>query len=131
MDDRSRKIIADLRAERDELRERVRQLEENATGPLVAPGAFGLTPTEGRIVSALMRVDFLHHERMQVLFPNTSRDSIKVYMSHIKRKLSVHGVEVGCLYGEGYMINPDHKHIVSAAPPAPSVKGQRTIHAHA
>jgi hypothetical protein len=129
MDDAER--IRRLTAERDELRERVRQLEENATGLLVAPGAFGLTPTEGRIVSALMRVEFLHHERMQVLFPDLSRDSIKTYMCRIRGKLAVHGVEVGCLYGAGYMINPDHKHILSAAPPAPSVKGQRGQHAHA
>lgn len=129
MDDAER--IRRLTAERDELRERIRQLEEKWTEPLVAPGAFGLTPTEGRIVSALMRVDFMAHERLLVLFPTVSRESAKVYMSKIRRKLAPYGVELGCLYGAGYLINQDHKHILRMAPPAPSVTGQRVARASA
>ena len=77
MDDADR--IRRLTAERDELLERIRQLEENWTTPLLAPGAFGLTLTEGRVLSAIMRADFLPHERMRTLFPNTTPETLKVH----------------------------------------------------
>lgn len=115
-----------LMAERDELRERIRQLEENWTAPLIAPGAFGLTLAEVRVVSALLRVDFMPRERLWVLFPNANPDTLKVHISHIRKKLTPHGVEIGNVFGAGYFINADHKDLLRAAPPAPSVKGQRS-----
>lgn len=108
-----------LQEENDELREKVRQLEELlAAGVLRIPREFGLTGTEETILGVLLShemgtVDqFLH-----ALYYGRGDDSpggniVNVYICRLRKKLGEYGIEIKTVWGRGYSLTKDSKAII-------------------
>ena len=102
-----------LEAENDELRERVRQLEEEASvvSAWRAPLEFGLTPAEEKILAALMSRDmatkvYLHQALADASgFCAAEIKIVDVYICKLRKKLNPFGVPVQTHWGRGYSIS--------------------------
>ena len=107
-----------LRAENEELRERVRQLEE-VIG-FKAPRRFlGLRPLDSKVLMLLTRLEIASVETvMAALYgnrPNEVPDSnlLSVVVHRLRRILAPHGIKIGTVWGVGYTMTRESKAIVA------------------
>ncbi len=109
-------LIMRLESENDELRERVRQLEEElfATGSWFAPVEFGLTSYENKMLAALMsRSECTKNMLMLALYGDkidVAQDKIvDVFICKIRAKLKPFGILITTHWGHGYYLTPENK----------------------
>lgn len=104
-------VVAALRVENDELRERVRQLGEHlASTKFVFPRDLGLTPTQIVLVRHLLTRDFITRQSAMTLLYSDRADDVRgannvdVHISRIRQKLSPSGVQIENVWGTGWRI---------------------------
>lgn len=105
MDDAER--IRRLTAERDTLRERVRQLEASMTAS--AP-FFGLPlePQQRKLLCLLVTREFIARDVAATIL-ESSPESVKVQIHRMRQRLKPLGVRIHTDWGEGYYMTPEMK----------------------
>ena len=108
-------LIARLEAENDELRERIRQLQ-NAAGIMepTIPMAARLTHMEARIVGALQKQGTVSTAALMnaLYFDRTDEPNVKivdVYICKARKKLAPFGVVIETVWGQGYTMSAQHR----------------------
>lgn len=105
MDDAER--IRRLTAERDTLRERVRQLEASMTAS--APFFhLPLEPQQRKILCLLTTREFISREVAATVL-ETSPEAIKVQIHKMRQRLKPLGLKIHTDWGEGYYMTPEMK----------------------
>lgn len=107
----TRDQIKALRDERDELRERIRQLEEALAPTVTLPRAWRLSPQQETLLRALRSAGagILTRERAMLALYGASDDTpdpkgLSVVISHMRRKLAATGIGVEGVYGQGWRL---------------------------
>jgi len=107
-----------LRVENDELRERIRQMEEAAGFNLEAPMEFLLSPLETRVMGVFMRHQRVSREQiLQAVYahrPNHIPEMkiVDVIVCKIRRKTTHFGIAIQTHWGLGYSLTPASKAII-------------------
>lgn len=110
---RERARIDALEAENDELRERIRQLERTFLNTeWTPPVELGLTIGEARIVGMLaVREEATTKDMFMTALYGLRPDSdqvepkiIDVFVCKARRKLARYGIEIGTVWGRGYIM---------------------------
>lgn len=113
-----------LREERDELIERVRQLEGSGSSDFdfayfALSKKYGLTGTEAYLVWRMVRATRpLKYEFIDDDWPSqneVSPNTINVFMCKIRKKLAPHGVTIKSQWGVGYFIEDAAKQALRSA----------------
>lgn len=107
--------VSQLRAENDELRERIRQLEESLIDKAEIPHCFGLTVSQARLLAFLLKRESAYLESIRVaLFGASvgepqSANLVSVMICKIRQKLRPFGVEIKTIWGRGYFLPAESK----------------------
>jgi two-component system cell cycle response regulator CtrA len=108
-----------LAVENEELRERVRQLEEIITGfEPDFPREFQITPSEAQVLRALMLSGMTTKDHlMHVLYGARQGDPprtevLNVYVCKLRSKLLKFGISIDTVWGRGYAMSPASKAIL-------------------
>lgn len=109
--------MTSLQEENDELREKVRQLEEIIGFHLRAPVAFGLNRHEEMVLGALTKRDRMTKEQIMMALYSDRIESpdiriIDVYICRLRKKLKEFGIEITTIWGIGYALTPASKAII-------------------
>jgi DNA-binding response OmpR family regulator len=108
-----------LRAENDELRERVRQLEEALSPALPPTWDLPLPAAEARALGVLFRnPGIVTRDSLYVAMCGIGSESdsrvVLVRLVSLRRHLRPHGVEIRNAYGKGYFLPPESRARVAA-----------------
>lgn len=109
MDERAR--IRLLEEENRGLRDRIEWLERELLGrDDHVPVEWGLTGMQARLILALARRSEMTREQlMTALYSDCNEEPepkiVDVFVSHLRRKLKKHGVEITTLWGRGYALD--------------------------
>jgi|SRR5580700_2392435 two-component system cell cycle response regulator CtrA len=101
--------------ENEELRERVRMLEETMNGKELLPPELKLTASEERVVSALLSRDIMSKEAiLTALYSDRADDApeikiVDVFVCKIRAKIEPHGLQIETHWGRGYSMSPESK----------------------
>lgn len=111
--------LAALRAENDELRERVSQLEAALGRQEWSPEAWGLSRQESRIICclALRELAVMEILKMAAATPGgiePGPQDIHVHICRIRRKLARFGIEIKTRWGVGYFLEAETRKRVRA-----------------
>lgn len=108
--------VAAIEAENEELRERLRALEKEFGFHDDVPIVFGLTPTEGKIMSLLGARDTATRAQLMTAvlsdrLPGKEPEMkiVDVFVCKIRKKLKPFGIEITSLWGRGYRLAPEMK----------------------
>lgn len=106
-----------LERENDDLRNRIRVLEEIAGTSLEVPFEYGLTRKEAIILGVMLKNDLARKEAlMEALYPHDQDAGdvkiLDVWVCHMRRKLKPWGIEIVTVYADGWRLPPASKHIV-------------------
>jgi two-component system cell cycle response regulator CtrA len=110
-------LVEKLEQENDELRERVRVLEEMVGIRIEVPLVFGLTTHEAMLFGLLLKRDLVSKEMAMVgLYgdrPNLDPEIkiVDVYVCKARKKLRGFGVEIETVWGRGYRLSAECKAI--------------------
>ena len=123
--------VAALEAENDVLRERIAELEREfglASEEEVVPLIFGLTESESKIVSLLVKRGSATKEQLLTVVTRDVTGNlppdikiVDVYVCKIRKKLQPFGIKIETMWGRGYAMTPESRQSVtrylnSAAP---------------
>lgn len=103
-------LIETLEAENDQLRERVRQLEQMLGFHVEAPLQIGLTQHEASVFGFLLTRELASKEQiLTAVYSAYGRDEpemkiVNVFICKIRKKLKPYGVNIETLWGRGYYI---------------------------
>lgn len=105
-------LVARLEQENDELRERVRMLEELTGVSWEAPPQFGFTKNEVTIFGLLLKQALVRRaSMMMVLYPHTQDEAeikiVDVWVCKMRRKLKPYGISIETQWGQGYFLTPE------------------------
>ena len=110
------------RERQEELEEQIRWLESQLDGELGAEFVlrFGLTGTEGAILSALVRPGIRSIDALVSMLERRSGNdlsdaNVKVYICKIRSKLKPFGVEIITHWGVGYSLSDETRQQLSGA----------------
>lgn len=103
-----------LRAENEELRERLRQIEESLRDHASFPRHWKLTKTHTMILNIIMARQLATHESLQTVC-DCSYESVKKHVCDLRAKLRLHGVYLETVRHEGYYLAPEMKEKVRNA----------------
>ena len=109
-----------LEQENDELRERIRVLEEMVGIRVEVPLVFGLTSHEAMLFGLLLKRDLVTKEMAMVgLYgdrPNLDPEIkiVDVYICKARKKLRRFGVEIETVWGRVYRLSPECKAIAQS-----------------
>lgn len=112
--------VAGLERENEELREKVRQLEELCGFRLHVPVEFGLTDAEGRLFGHMVKAEAVTKDgAMAVLYghrPNEVPEIkiVDVFICKMRKKLLKFNVEIETIWGQGYRLPAASKKIVES-----------------
>lgn len=114
MNDNSR-----LRIENEELRERVRQLEEALCPPLEAPGHLGLSATQARMFSALLARESVSNDALALCVFGPSNgavapETIRVHISRLRKKIDPYGYRIRSIHYLGYRLESPADRVTDA-----------------
>lgn len=105
-----REIIAEQKEALETLRERIRQLEEALSPTFTVPVEFGLTSSEGRVLSCLVHREFATKPQIMMAVYADRFDEepepkiVDVFVCKIRKKLRPHGVVISTVWGQGYRL---------------------------
>lgn len=103
-------LVLALETENEELRERVRQLEEMLGMTFDAPLQLGLTGTETMVLGLLSKVEMATKEAMlSHLYSDRPNDVpelkiVDVFICKMRRKLQPFGITIDTVWGRGYAL---------------------------
>lgn len=106
--------VALLEAENEDLRDRLRLLEEMSGVSFEVPLAFGLTGKERAVFGCLLKNALVKREHlMRVVYPPPYDDVemkiLDVFVCKIRKKLKPFDVSIETQWGEGYFIAAEGK----------------------
>ncbi|WP_448031522.1 helix-turn-helix domain-containing protein [Bradyrhizobium liaoningense] len=110
-------LVQRLEHENDELRERIRVLEELVGIRIDVPLVFGLTAHEAVLFGLLLRRDLVTKEMAMVGLYGDRPDLdpeikiVDVYVCKARKKLKRFGVEIETVWGRGYRLSAESKAI--------------------
>jgi len=110
--------IAAIEAENDELREKVRVLEDLIGSRIEAPPMFSLTPSEEKVLGLLQKREMATKNQIMYALYAARPDEdpqlkiIDVYICKIRKKLKRFGIEIETRWGRGYALTPASKAII-------------------
>lgn len=109
-------LVAALEKENDDLRDRIRVLEEMVGVTFDAPLGFGLTRDEAVIFGTLVKNSLVTEQHLMTLLYGLRQDEagigiIKVHICRIRRKVKPFEIEVKNIWGRGYTMPADSKAI--------------------
>jgi DNA-binding response OmpR family regulator len=109
--------MADLRAENEELRERVRQLEKLLRDPLPELWNFPLTAMKRRMLGLLYRTHgTVLRERLEYALHGADSDvgekCMDVHLVVLRKKCRVHGITIETVWGTGYRLTAESRLVV-------------------
>lgn len=113
-------LVIRLEGEIDELRERIRQLEDLLGMTFEAPLQFGLTAKESRILGFLMKVPMATKQALMSALYRDCIDAepeikiVDVFICKLRAKLEPFGVRVETLWGRGYFLEDQAKTTIAA-----------------
>jgi two-component system cell cycle response regulator CtrA len=112
-------LVARLEQENDELRERVRMLEELTGVSFDAPPQFGFTKNEVTIFGLLLKNNLVRRtSMMMVLYPHSQDEAeikiVDVWVCKMRRKLKPYGISIETQWGQGYFLTPESKAAANA-----------------
>jgi len=109
-----------LETENEELREKIRALEETMGLRLEAPLVFQLTAYESKMLGALFKCEMLTKQHaMNALYSDRvdlepDIKIVDVFISRLRKKLKPFAVEVETVWGQGYRMPARSKAAVAA-----------------
>lgn len=110
-----------LEDENEELREKVRQLEEQQRGTRPMPLEFGLTGSEERMLAILLSRDgaVTKETFLNLMYGGLPDDEpelkiIDVFICKLRKKLKPFDIEVTTIWGRGYILGPAEKKKIRA-----------------
>ena len=99
-----------IAAKLDEAEERIRRLEAELGARAPFPPLLGLTPTQERLLSVLLKRDCVSFACMDGLFPSDNGSNIaKVHICNLREKLAPLNIEIETRWGRGYSMTPEMK----------------------
>ena len=107
--------IAKLEEENDELRERVRMLQDQLGMAFEAPPQFLLTRAETVIFGLLLKNSLVRKEMaMSAIYAHLPDEEpeikiVDVWVCKMRRKLRPYGIEIQTQWGQGYFISAEGK----------------------
>ncbi|MGE0289285.1 MAG: winged helix-turn-helix domain-containing protein [Bradyrhizobium sp.] len=110
-----------LERENEELRERVRQLEDVLGMSFDVPVEWGLTASEARLIGMLLRREIVSKENALLCLYQTRPDDmadpkiIDVFICKARKKLKPFGVEIRTVWGKGYLIDAETRARINAS----------------
>lgn len=118
MNDAYQAEVVALRAENEELRERLRQMEEAFCGPLPLLWHIGLTKGEGRMLAILYRqrpaTNAALHIAVSGVDPGTTKKTVEVAMCYLRKKVKAYDIEIETIVGTGYFLTDESRAIIRA-----------------
>lgn len=118
-------MTVELRVENEELREKVRQLEEIIGFHAQAPVVFGLNRREEMVLGILTKRDRVTKGQIMIALYSDQVGGpdiriIDVYICRLRKKLKGFGIEINTIWGIGYSLTPASKAIIKKfLPPEP------------
>lgn len=114
------RTIADQRIRIEELEEEVRQLHETLAPITLLPIEWKLTATQQRIMAAFCKASdgFLTHQQIFLASGSKAEEYdnlVKVQIMHLRKKISVLGLEIEKRWGLGYELTAASREIVRNA----------------
>jgi len=110
-----------LRIENEMLLERVRVLEASLREPVHAPPSWRLTPSQHTILGVMLARDVASRGALEALLYG-GRDAewpgartLNVHISHMRKLLALHGVEILTVSGRGWSLRAHDKARIRAA----------------
>jgi two-component system cell cycle response regulator CtrA len=115
-------LVTKLETENDELRARVRLLEEMIGMRIDVPLVLGLTGQEAILFGVLLRREIVTKEAAMVALYGMRPDGeeevqikiVDVYVCKLRKKVKRFDVEIETVWGRGYRMPPKSKAIVQA-----------------
>jgi two-component system cell cycle response regulator CtrA len=110
-------LVQKLEAENDELRERVRVLEEMVGIRIDVPIIFGLTAHEAGVFGVLLKREIVTKEMaMLALYGDRPNHEVEikivdVYVCKARKKLKRFGIEIETVWGRGFRLSAASKAI--------------------
>lgn len=103
-----------LRAENDELRERIRQLEKVLRDPIPNLWNLPLTKMKSRMLGVLYRTPgIVTRERLRAAIRGLDSDADTkvddVHLSQLRRTLRPHGIRIETVHDSGYRLPPESR----------------------
>lgn len=112
-------LVARLEHENDDLRERVRVLEEITGVSFEVPPVFCLTRNEAVIFGALLKNKMVTRSHLMTLIyglhPQDEAEIkiIDVWVHKMRRKVKAYKIDIATIWGQGYTMPAESKAIVS------------------
>lgn len=118
MTDLARRVTV-LERENDALRDRVYTLERALGLRIDAPLCLGLSNSEAKLFGVMMAREIMTKEAAYAVLYSGQIDDrdpkvIDVMVCKMRKKLANFGVEIGTVWGRGYLLSPAAKEIVRA-----------------
>lgn len=113
-------LVQKLEEENDDLRARLRVLEEIAGANFESPPQFQLTRNEAAIFGLLLNNKLVRRtSMMSVLYLHDQDEAdikiVDVWVCKMRKKLKPYGIEIATQWGEGYFLPPESKMSAQAA----------------
>lgn len=108
----SEQTIATQRVKIEELEETVRQMRESLAPVVLFPKAWGLTPTQQRVLAAFAKAPngYLSHEQIFIAADSNAEGAdnlVKVQIAKLRRKTEDLGIKIVKRWGIGYELTPE------------------------
>ena len=110
------KLVEKLEDENDELRERVRQLEELCFGTTaLMPAELELTGSESRLLAHLLAAPHATKDSLLAAIYSARPDDppeikiIDVFVCKVRKKIRPFGLDIQTVWGQGYLMPPASK----------------------
>lgn len=109
-------LVARLEQENDDLRARVRMLEQLAGVNFEAPPQFGFTKNETVIFGLLLKNKLVRRESMMDALYDHKQDEaeikiVDVWVCKIRKKVKPYGIDVATQWGQGYFLTAESRAI--------------------
>ncbi len=107
-------LVQRLEEENDDLRARVKALEELTGVSFEAPPQFRLTRNEAVIFGLLLKGQLVRRSSMmEELYLHEQDEAdikiVDVWVCKMRRKLKPYGIEIQTQWGQGYFLSPESK----------------------
>ena len=105
------RLFNQLREERDEAQERVRQLEDALGINIPFPRSMNLTPTEAVFLGVILRRKYVSIEALHIALnkEDSTNNLIKVHICKLRRKLKKFNIHFKTDWGNGFQMEPMQK----------------------